>query len=198
MNNLEKWTEVRREFPHRNIPKSIADANSRFKLAKSDLSVRFSGYSQATQEGYALLFKVAIAYSALEAVESAFKANDNHVPRTLIRQYSLSQLFRSAPMRDFLKSLEQSIDRIGTMRAFEEFVECKSDNLRVLAQVLRNSVFHSRVSPGGLRLSAKFRRDALESLALIVLEAADRRFSELFDSAVLHRNGVSICSTNPG
>ena len=148
---------------------------TRYSLARGLPVVPFAGFATDTSDGYSVALRVAFAYTALEALESALSEKD----RNVIDSPELANALREPAQAKFLAGLiEHQGVRDGLRKHLMAFRAGEDDNLRWIAYAIRNLMFHGSLTSSSLQLnSSKRRRELLDQLATAVLDASDVRFT---------------------
>jgi len=176
--NPTAWAEYIAALPSRDaIDTQLARFRARYRLAGSLESVTFSGYGQATVDGYTAALRVGLAYSALETLESSVRVEEWSVAvsNAELRDRYLSQ--RLTKLREWIQGeqfkwmLQQRLDALSAG---------ESDDVRSLAEAIRHKTFHGGLSAHGAGVAtSKTSLAFLNDLAQAVLDASDREFSRL-------------------
>ena len=151
---------------------------ARYKLAHGLDSITVDGLSQATAESYLVALRVTLAYTALEALETALSTG----PGTQVHNSKLLKRLLHERNSDMCKALLRSIDpkfHPKEREKFQKLLDGESKNLRSAAYAIRNLMAHGVLTANRLGLDkSKARRKLLEDLADCVLTTADTRFSK--------------------
>jgi hypothetical protein len=149
---------------------------ARYSIASQLEGVSMSSSSEAKNDAYTQLLKVMLAYSALEALETALGAKS----QIKVTAPQITKVLRDAKNLWLLKVLEDSIERNSkNLNLFQQFVAHESDNLRPAVYAIRNLMAHGTLSASRLRLlNSKQRRQLFCDLSEATLNAADLRFTE--------------------
>ena len=146
---------------------------ARYRIATGFRSAAFDGIAQNTAEGFSVLLKVMLSANAMEALITlqGLKAHDVQVI-----DVSLADDFRTHSAALFALLVEGS-DKSHKTR-LQSVIERKSDDLWIIARVVRNKMAHGVLTSGGAGVTrSKRQRDVQERLADAVLRSADARFS---------------------
>lgn len=140
-------------------------------------ALEFDGMAPGTGDAYFAALRITLAYTALEALESALQARGNI---TLVDSDTAAHI-RSDSYRKFRETLIESVSNSNgkAQRAdLRALFDGDTDDLRPLVYSIRNLMCHGTLTAERLTLStSKLRRDRLHNLADLVLEATDTRFS---------------------
>jgi hypothetical protein len=177
--NVSSWRMVIAEFPERTVPSPLAQCNARYRTARQFTSIKFAGMGADASEGYSLLMKVSLSYSALESLEATF-VSSHGAKRDFIAlpNQSLANEFRGLYFAKLMDDLRSTITANAIQRNFDAIRNADSDDVRPIAQAIRNAFFHPRVTPSGLNLSSATRKNALYQLSRVVIESVDNSFTE--------------------
>jgi hypothetical protein len=147
---------------------------ARYKLAASFEGVNFSGYSPNTSEAYAVGMKIALAYSALDQLESAILEKDH--PEIYFED---ATKFLVSPRYEMLRQfLHSQIDKKYRQEQFISYIENSGSNIRPFLEQIRHSVFHGSWNAGATGLGdAPAKRAELFELADEILAFANNQFS---------------------
>lgn len=177
--NFSSWRLVIAEFPERTVPSPLAQCNARYRAARQFTSMKFAGMGADASEGYSLLMKVSLSYSALESLESTFGSpHGAKLDFIAARSQSLATEFRGLYFEKLMDDLASTITVKAIQRNFDAMRNADSDDVRSIAQAIRNAFFHPRVTPSGLNLSSATRKNALYQLSRVVIESVDNSFTE--------------------
>jgi len=162
---------------------------ARYKLAQGFDSITVEGLSQATVESYLVALQVTLAYTALEALETALATG----PGTQVHNSKLLERLLHERNSDMCQALLDSIDPDTHQREREKFrklLDGETKNLRSAAYAIRNLMAHGVLTANRLGLDkSRARRKLLEDLADCVLATADARFSKyVLDSRQLGKS----------
>jgi hypothetical protein len=141
----------------------------------------FSGMGTEVSEGYSLLMKVALCYSALESLESTFVSSQG--PRlefVKVIDADLANQFRGNHLAKLMEDLDSTLTGKPIKRDLGAIRFSDSTDVRPVAQAIRNAVFHPKVTPSGLQLASAKRKMALYQLSKSVIDQVDSAFSERF------------------
>lgn len=154
---------------------------ARYRMARQLRTVRFVELSPALQDGYTAGLRLALAYSALEALEHAL---DKTIGDTRIDSSELADKIRdprSARLHDAL--LSESTAR-GLRNKIETLLRTPdATDVRPVAARIRHLVFHGEFTPHGAGLSrAPGTLRLLNDLGDAVFRTADTRFTAWMQS----------------
>lgn len=148
---------------------------SRYSMALEFESLSLSGTSKETSEAYVALLRVMLSYSALEVLESALGSKS----QIAIFEDQLSSWFRQESQEFLVHELLKSATSkslSGRLTAFRKF---EHDDLRPMVEAIRNLMAHGTMSASRLKLNqSKVRRERIDQLATVTLEACDERFTK--------------------
>ena len=148
---------------------------ARYKLAHSLQSVTFEGFTEKTNAAYAAATRVGLAYSALEALESALGLRKSEI----VIPSALATRLRSQEFRNLFELLEEELSNKKLKTQILEFRRRMNRNVRPVVEGIRHLMFHGQFTAYGSGISSsKSRIKTLELLAEIVLNFADQEFSK--------------------
>lgn len=152
---------------------------ARFGFASS-VSITNPNLTDQTAEGYADILRVALSYSALEALEKAFEEYEGNQDRKVsVYSPEVAELFRSESAERLRKSFQSHLTGEKLRTSLKELAESGQD-VRPLAQATRHLAFHGTMSPG----TAGYRKGVGEMFKLLaaeVLGQTDKNFSDWLD-----------------
>jgi hypothetical protein len=141
----------------------------------------FSGMGTEVSEGYSLLMKVALCYSALESLESTFVSSQgSRLEFVKVIDADLANQFREEHLAKLMDDLYSTLTGKPIKRGFDAIRFSESSDVRPIAQAIRNAVFHPIVTPSGLQLASAKRKMALYQLSKAVIDQVDNTFSGRF------------------
>lgn len=151
---------------------------ARYRAASKLEAVRFADLAEATARGYTEALRVALAYTALEALETAIGASAKR-PAITIDSPALAGSFKSDRCGKLRDLLQKQLDS-GNLKA--RLVELErgdhGDDVRPLVEGIRHLVFHGVFTPGGAGISrSKWSQDFLADLGREVLDSTDQHFT---------------------
>lgn len=151
---------------------------ARYRAASQLRGVSFAGISEATAAGYTEALRVALAYSALDALETATGSNSRQ-PAITVHTPVLAAAFRTRrcdKLRDFLqgnlgnKTLQE---RLAVLAGSDS-----ATDVRPIVEGMRHLVFHGVFTPGGSGLGrSSWLRTFIADLAQEALDSIDQHFS---------------------
>lgn len=150
---------------------------ARYRVAHSVASLTFDGISSGTADAYFAALRVTLAYTALEALETALGAEGS----LSISNPRITAELRSANYEGFMRSLIDSNSNSKTRNLKAKllaFQSGESDDLRAVVYAIRNLMSHGTLTAERLGIgSSEKRRQLLHRLADAALETADERFN---------------------
>lgn len=147
---------------------------ARYKLAAAFEAVSFSGYSKGTADAYGVGMKIALAYSALDQLESAILEKG----RPEIVFDHATAFLTSARFESLRLFLAGQIDTDFRKAKFAGYLGNPDQNIRPFLEQIRHSVFHGSWNASGTGLGdAPKKRAELLALADEILDFANKQFS---------------------
>lgn len=172
------WSAYLAHVAHGDLPSDtvLARFAARYRVARQLKRVEFAGLGTRTEEAYTAVLGVALAYSALEALEKApgltpksIKVVDDDVARRI-------RAPRHRTLRAFLESPEVFP---GLRRRVDALLSAESADVRPAAEVIRNALFHGALTAHGSGVAISRSLLALmDDLAEAVLDATAERFAD--------------------
>jgi hypothetical protein len=161
---------------------ALSRFRARYRVAASAQSIQFNGLAAGTSDAYFASLRITLAYTALEALETALNTND----RIEILNHDLSIAFRCD---SYVRMRETLLDSLSDNRGkrlrtqLSAFYSGELDDMRPLIYALRNLMCHGTLTAERLGLiTSKKRRDLLHQLADEVLRAVDQRFAHFVNA----------------
>jgi len=147
-----------------------------YRLASSAHVTTLSGLSDRSIDAYNSCFRVAMAWTALESLESAVSSRGS----VGLTMPDLAQRFRSQVGAPVLQALIASRAVHAKEKRLLRILEAgESDDVRALAYGIRNSLLHGDLTASAAKLTdSKKRRALVFDLASDVLDAVNRRFTK--------------------
>lgn len=149
--------------------------NARFHLATSFEGVRLAGMTQRTELAYSAGVRVALSYSALEALDSAL---GKRAARSRLPDAKLARRYRSASCRKLRELLEDSAQSSSLKHQLEALAtDSEASDVMPAAAAVRHLVFHGDFTAhgSGAAQSAAV-RDFLDDLSGALINRADDQF----------------------
>ena len=174
---------------HKLIPKHInlADINrfaTRYRLASGFKSLQVDGFSEKTEtvDGYSAMFKVFLAYTALEQLHKASKEfKKQHLHQRFAKPHpELAQQLREA--ESILIFLNEHLESKYLKEKLKEFEDEKHDVCLYVATGLRHAFSHGFMSAHAKNTSPKKTIDFCNILSEMLLKLADEEFSKIVQS----------------
>jgi hypothetical protein len=149
---------------------------ARFMLAKNLESISIKGMSGGTSDSYFAALRVTLAYTALEALESAIgcknqiKVQDKELATQIRKRHS-----------QLISAIEVSLNQNGTVEmknSLSLFKVNKSDDLLPFVYGFRNLMAHGQFTPNHFGLAkAPTRIKLINDISDATLDAVDERFT---------------------
>ena len=140
-------------------------------------ALEFEGISAGTSDAYFAALRITLAYTTLEALETALGAGGS----LSISNSRITAELRSTGYEGFMRSLidSNSNSQSRSLKAkLLAFQSGESDDLRAVVYAIRNLMSHGALTAERLGIgSSARRRQLLHQLADAVLETADERFN---------------------
>lgn len=151
---------------------------ARYRVASKLQEVRFTDLAEATARGYTEALRVALAYSALEALETAVAASSKR-PAITVHSPALAAAFRADRCGKLRDLLQAQLDNKGLKTRLVDLARGDhGDDVRPVVEGIRHLVFHGVFTPGGAGTSrSKWSQDFLAGLGREVLDSTDQHFT---------------------
>ncbi len=166
-------------------PKShLARFAARYRFAGQLNSIEVLGMSPATTDSYLATLRLALAYSALEALETEFKGQHKLqvIDRNLARQ-------AKSPKMLALRNFAQASAEKRLKDRLEQFFEHENNvDLRPLIEALRHAMFHGNFNPSSTGVNSKTVNKFVNQLCERVFAVINERSAETFASLSLARD----------
>lgn len=159
---------------------AFARFNARFNLATSFEGVALTDISERTAQAYSSGIRVALAYSALEALDSAL---GKRIARTRMSDESLARRYRSRTCGALRELLEESTQASQVQHQLQVLAaDQHADDVMPVAAAVRHLVFHGDFTAhgSGAAQSAGVRK-FLDDLADALIARADDHFELYLD-----------------
>ena len=168
---------------------SMSRFANRYRAASS-VEISF-GFDTSASRGYADLLKLAMAYSTLEALEGALKADPSIASlsskksrerylRVKINSQELADLYRGFESTKLRKALQQHLSRRELKDRLSE-LSGRGADVRPLVQGIRHLAFHGLVAPGTIAYEWRENGEVqqlLRGLHGLTLLAVDTHFTK--------------------
>ena len=181
MTNTSAWRRYIRSLGESGRPDSgLARFNSRFNLATSFERVTLAGVAERTAQAYSSGIRVALAYSALEALDSAL---GKRIARTRLSDEGLARKYRSRTCDGLRGLLEESTHSSQVQAQLRHLTDVQdADDVMPVAAAVRHLVFHGDFTAhgSGAAQSAGVRK-FLDDLAGALILRADDQFELYLD-----------------
>ena len=196
MSNRRANDESAAAYPHRwgeyisslddlgvSIHGGLSRFSTRYRLASGFQGLKVDGFAGATLNSYDVVIKIALSYSAIEALEVAIKTfNVKGVERQPIYCAPVFDLLQAGKFVKLKRQLVLSTQKDHLQKELEQYLDLvagdSSDgNLRKFVEPIRHAAFHGSFNPTGAGLTAASGElKALLHLPSAILEAADKEF----------------------
>lgn len=162
----------------------LARFAARFRLAKAFDGVTLEGFAEQTEQAYSESIRVALSYSAVEALDSALGRPPG---RDQLSDAKLAGAYRSRGCEALRSQLEDLTQSRGLQERLAKLAaDPKVDNVMPVAAALRHLVFHGDfTTQGGRTAQSKAARDFMGALANALLDHADDNFELYLDREAL-------------
>jgi hypothetical protein len=174
----------------------FARFGARYSLASSLVGVSLDGISEATAEAYSSALGVALAYSALEALD---KATHNRGTQHVVGDADLARRYRATSLSKLRSLLESTASapalqsRLASLAGGSE-----GDDVMPVARALRHTVFHGDFTAYGAgAATSKTVRRFLDDLKEALLLTADAEFELYLDRRAIGPWDVDVLSMCP-
>ena len=169
---------------------------ARYDLASSLEGVTFQGMPEPTADSYASALGVALAYSALEALDTVIQQRGTHSvvgDREFMRRYRSPSLLK---LRSLLESTASPVSLRTSLQAIA--ADATNDDVMPVVRALRHTVFHGDFTaddPGAAKSKqvCRFIKDLWEALLL----TADIEFELYLDRQALGPWDVDVLANCP-
>jgi hypothetical protein len=159
---------------------------ARYRLAKS-CQVQLAGYSPGTAEGYNSIVKVALCWSAFEALLTALSLG-KHGVASVSERHDFSDVFRqmraAGNVMPFFSFVASELDSAGQRKEVELFVRGDPCCGLKLAKAVRHIFFHGTLTPNARGAEASEVAVACLALADGLLSVMDAEFTIAVDVLV--------------
>lgn len=179
------WGRYRTLVGSTTLPSSAAFNRfaARYRMAGDLEMITFRTLAPRTGLGYAAIFRVGFAYTALESLEAAIgksHGDTTRTPRTAVVAREVLEAVRSPRMTRFRELLLEETE--GRALALRKRVMCVLDdpdnhNARPIAEKVRHLLFHGVLTVHGSGVNSQGTRVVLDQLSEAVMTATDDRFS---------------------
>ena len=197
MANVRSWNRYIRASGKAGRPEgAFARFNARFNLATSFEGVILEDVSDRTVQAYSSGIRVALAYSALEALDSAL---GKRIARTRMSDESLARRYRSRTCDGLRELLEESTQASQVQHQLQVLASDQdADDVMPVAAAVRHLVFHGDFTAhgSGAAQSAGV-RTFLDDLADSLIFRADDQFELYLDREAIGPWDVRRRSTCP-
>jgi hypothetical protein len=164
-----KLTELKGQLPEKHFAR-ISKYQARSTYARELRSTRIQGLSPASAEGYFVMLKLSLAYSAVELIHPIVVNN------MVVTDAKVATALRAGKFTKLIDALSKStFDRGSKPEVTHAWANLADDqtNLLPLIKQCRHIMFHGAFSPSDTGLTALSRQTLLLGLALKSLESAD-------------------------
>lgn len=197
MTNTSSWRRYIRALGESGRPDAgLARFNARFNVATSFEGVVLDGVAERTAKAYSAGIRVALSYSALEALDSAL---GKRVGRARLSDERLARRYRSRTCQGLRELLEGSTQAAQLRDQLEVLAtDPDADDVMPVAAAVRHLVFHGDFTAhgSGAAQSAGLRR-FLDDLTDALIARANSQFELYLDREALGPWDVRRRSTCP-
>lgn len=174
----------------------LARFNARFHLATSFEGVLLDGVAERTAEAYSSGIRVALAYSALEALDSAL---GKRIARVRLTDAELARRYRSQTCKTLRALLDESSQSAHLQSQLKILgADPEVDDVMPVAAAVRHLVFHGDFTAHGSGAAQSVGvRTFLDDLAGALLLRADDQFELHLDREAIGPWDVQRRSTCP-
>lgn len=174
----------------------FARFGARYGLASSLEGIALGGIAKATAEAYSSALGVALAYSAVEALD---KATQHHGNQHVIGDAELARRYRSASLSKLRALLESTADSPRLHARLASLAEdAEDDDVMPVARALRHTVFHGDFTAYGAGAAkSKTVRQFLDDLKDALLLTADVDFELFLDRQAIGPWNVDVLGKCP-
>lgn len=174
----------------------FARFGARYSLAASLRSVDLDGIGEATAEAYSSALGVALAYSAVEALD---KAAHHHGTQHAIGDTELARRYRSTSLSKLRLLLESTADAPRLQERLTSLAEdVEDEDVMPVARALRHTVFHGDFTAHGAGAAkSKTVRRFLDDLKEALLLTADLEFELHLDRHAIGPWDVDVLGNCP-
>lgn len=156
---------------------------ARYRMARDLDTITFRTLSSSTATGYGVLLQVGLAYSALEALESAIEPVNRQGKKqrtTSVAAPEVLRCIRGPRMSKFRDSLvtpvyeheQQLCNRVAAV-----LDNSADDNARPIAEKVRHLFFHGVMTVHGTGLTTQTTQAVMHDLSEAVIVSVDDRFT---------------------
>lgn len=170
-------------------PGDLNRLNSRYRLAKSFLSIELESYGRETAEGYSALFLVFLCYSALEQFMLCCGIDLEDLAACLTRYDAAgcAAAIRGIDSHEeFLRAVQHHL-RSAHRRRFEDFLSGMPSNILYLAAGIRHIFAHGSLTPHAGAGGAQPAKGISTALAALIFRVIEGEFT-----ARLRDNGIEV------
>ena len=164
-----KLTELKSQLPEKHFAR-ISKYQARSTYARELRSTRIHGLSPASADGYFVMLKLSLAYSAIELIHPTVVNN------LVVTDSMVAAALRAGKFTKLIEAISKSTNRRDQK---PEVTKAWADdavdhtNLLPLIKHCRHIMFHGAFSPNETGLNLLSRQSLLLGLALRALESAD-------------------------
>lgn len=182
--NAKSWSKYIRfcELNGIDIEDRFSKFNARYRLASAFDGIQAEGIGKPTLDIYNSVLSVAFSYSALEALEKALTISDAGLWRkSPINSEQIPKLLREESLNSLCSLIVDTEDRKDRKRRLTErfnliLEDPLETDVRVLAEGIRNVVFHGLFTPNASGIRSIKQTRSLHSFSSEILDAADLQF----------------------
>lgn len=162
---------------------SLSRFAARYRMARDLDTITFRTLSSSTGSGYGVLLQVGLAYSALEALETAIETPNRKGAtqrETFVAAPEVLRRIRGPRMSRFralLVTPVHSREKSLCSRVAAAIEDPADDNARPIAEKVRHLFFHGVMTVHGTGLTTKTTQAVMHDLSEALIIAVDDRFS---------------------
>jgi hypothetical protein len=190
------WQHLFHNLKQRNLSLSdkqrtqFSRARARLRIAKRFHSITLLDVSDATERGYSTGVAIFLAYSGMEALVAAMRAqvhewemNDQKLALRLNKLLAGVDLDNPEPQ----EGIGWLLDGDNLIRQLKAFKDGKNHNVFLIARSLRHMVAHGSFTTHGLRMFTKRECDTVEELRQLIFNVCDERLAKWLDEQLLNQ-----------
>lgn len=164
-----KLNEIKSELPEKHFAR-ISKYQARSTYARELRSTRIQGLSPASADGYFVMLKLSLAYSAIELIHPKV------INSLVVTDVKVSAALKAGKFNKLVDAISDSSKATNSKPEVTHAWASESDsqtNLLPLIKDCRHLMFHGAFSPSETGLTAISRRTLLLGLGIRSLECAD-------------------------
>jgi hypothetical protein len=158
---------------------NLARFAARYRFAGQLNNIELLNSSDSTTDSYLSAIRLALAYSALEALESELGKGS-----ISIKSEKLALKIKNDRLLKFRTFVVQSSEP-ALRRRLENFFGNKNNfDLRPVVEALRHAMFHGYFNPSSSGITSKSARDFIDELGKLVFSVMDSHSKALFGELI--------------